>query len=1123
MDRSQNNTQDDHSLRVPYGFNGPQNDSFNSFLNNDNDPSFNPSWDSQPFNSHAEPTNPYTQSGHGWHQNPASTTNYQQTPNFGVHSAIYDQRYSRSPAPFDYSGFNPNQDPAISGPPYDHSFTYAHPPLPTHDQYGLSRTHSYQQNQQQAQNQTISPQALQNYPAGFAQNHVQRLPLNQASIDPALASRKPSAYAVPPPQPITRQGWKALSSTMPDGKTQGNFLVKANAEFVTATKSKHLAGFTFVGNDTLEVSTTKATVPKYNRRRSRNEIRRLLLQEKGTGPWPPSREPLLKKLKISSKSSISRPPSAGSRGTSTVESPSTIESSSESDPEGDESEYDTSSELEVEPEEPSPLPPNRPLDPLKAIEYDTIKAVWAKRKVNLSGVVIRTALSEYWNIMKGVRDRWKAEMATLQQALEKKEKAKIIEYERRAANQRKLLESCIHLTLKHGHRDIVEKLGENPILSVIFYNFIADRFKESDYAGSLVTSIMELMARCVTIDQAMLERTKIDKVLPRIVKRGDEQGKAFAQKVLDNAAAVSKQTPLDSKSPPFSDSKDNVAKKPVTGSKAPTEVSSGARKPQISGEVGLQSLKKTASANAATSSVSAAANVRAGGLLSKKTSTTDNKAADKGSVPASAAAKIKTTSVAPKTTTSFFTSLQSASKKPGTSNAALKSTKPKEGDVSVAKVTDSATASQKPAFSFAETFANLSKTKESEPSKSEEERAPETPEERRKRLRKEDRRKLRVSFKPDDTLVSIRIFEHDPDEEMGHDDSMVRDANDIKGEGQMLKMHRERDMVDEDDDVEAAEETLRPWTAPICMSSFMISLPSAGSQIVVVDFSTLPTADINANFARRGGKNQPESVQKTIQEQRELNSLMMIYTSMSDIPPSPREPPEQESEDFAPEQSFGAWTKYEFVKFREAQYYAALNGQPTQQAAATPAPDISHLLSLLNSQQNQTPQPQAQMQHQQPTAPSNGLEAIFAQYSNSQQRPAQMQAQPVPQQAPASGFDFNAAMAAINQQTQQPQQTYNQQAQPAPTADLSSLLALIQPTAPTQGYGYGNTYHADNERKRPIDHDNQQNGDYSYNRGKRVKSGGDKKKPFNGIPYQVCRFWQEGKCRKGEECTYLHE
>lgn len=38
---------------------------------------------------------------------------------------------------------------------------------------------------------------------------------------------------------------------------------------------------------------------------------------------------------------------------------------------------------------------------------------------------------------------------------------------------------------------MVHRLGENPILSVIFYNFIADRFKENDYTGPLITGIMQ--------------------------------------------------------------------------------------------------------------------------------------------------------------------------------------------------------------------------------------------------------------------------------------------------------------------------------------------------------------------------------------------------------------------------------------------------------------------------------------------------------------------------------------------------------------------------------------------------------------------------------------------------------
>lgn len=122
-------------------------------------------------------------------------------------------------------------------------------------------------------------------------------------------------------------------------------------------------------------------------------------------------------------------------------------------------------------------------------------------------------------------------------------------------------------------------------------------------------------------------------------------------------------------------------------------------------------------------------------------------------------------------------------------------------------------------------MANLNKQAEAAPVKSEETRKPETPEEKQKRLRKEQRRKLRVSFKDDD-LVQIREFVHDPEEELGHEDSQVRDVGDSKGEGQMLKMHRDLDLMDEDEDYEPPDEVLPDWVTPkgdlqrlFCMSS----------------------------------------------------------------------------------------------------------------------------------------------------------------------------------------------------------------------------------------------------------------------------------------------------------------
>ena len=110
-------------------------------------------------------------------------------------------------------------------------------------------------------------------------------------------------------------------------------------------------------------------------------------------------------------------------------------------------------------------------------------------------------------------------------------------------------------------------------------------------------------------------------------------------------------------------------------------------------------------------------------------------------------------------------------------------------------------------------MADLSRPREPTPTKPAEERPPETEEEKAKRLRKEERRKLKVQFKPDDSLVEVRYFTHDPEEELGHEDSMMRDVSDVAGEGRMLKLHR--GMEDFEDEEERAKgEILSAWRRP---------------------------------------------------------------------------------------------------------------------------------------------------------------------------------------------------------------------------------------------------------------------------------------------------------------------
>ena len=63
--------------------------------------------------------------------------------------------------------------------------------------------------------------------------------------------------------------------------------------------------------------------------------------------------------------------------------------------------------------------------------------------------------------------------------------------------------------------------------------------------------------------------------------------------------------------------------------------------------------------------------------------------------------------------------------------------------------------------------------------------------------------------------------------------------------------------------------------------------------------------ELGRNYTSRGGKVEVQSQECAAQEERELNTLMVVYTSPSDIPASPREPVDPNADNTTTEQSFG--------------------------------------------------------------------------------------------------------------------------------------------------------------------------------------------------------------------------
>jgi hypothetical protein len=192
------------------------------------------------------------------------------------------------------------------------------------------------------------------------------------------------------------------------------------------------------------------------------------------------------------------------------------------------------------------------------------------------------------------------------------------------------------------------------------------------------------MSRFTTLDEATLEKTKNNKILSRIVKKGGEDVKTLAQQVLDNAATATK-TKVASESSMSKPSEGKDPEEKPSGSKSTdgkpgvgkaTDAASGKRAPV---EGGKRSREPDSASLPAQKRIVAPSMAKTASVDPPKPKPVIKKIvpgnAGSKSMPAKRPdgdGKTKTTTVTPKPpAVNLFSSLSSASKKPGTSNAAL--------------------------------------------------------------------------------------------------------------------------------------------------------------------------------------------------------------------------------------------------------------------------------------------------------------------------------------------------------------------------------------------------------------------------------------------------------------------
>ena len=144
-----------------------------------------------------------------------------------------------------------------------------------------------------------------------------------------------------------------------------------------------------------------------------------------------------RKVSVSSENRSSRPKTLSTAGTSSGES-------------------DEESDSDIEIEEAPPLPKSRPTDPVKAAEYDVIKAVWHSRSTYIKDELLATRVAQFSELFFKLRDRWKVSNEALKQATESKQAEQASSLKSKVKQNRGIVEMAIKAAVQYGHPHILE-------------------------------------------------------------------------------------------------------------------------------------------------------------------------------------------------------------------------------------------------------------------------------------------------------------------------------------------------------------------------------------------------------------------------------------------------------------------------------------------------------------------------------------------------------------------------------------------------------------------------------------------------------------------------------------------
>lgn len=747
----------------------------------------------------------------------------------------------------------------------------------------------------------------------------------------------------------------------------------------------------------------------------------------------------------------------------------------------------------------------RPTNPALAAEWDAIGIIWKDPYSSPSSDKLSESILNYVNVVLDLRVQLKEISTKIAEVAGQPDKVNPLESRR--AELLDVLYYTVHAAVKHGYYGTVASLGSNPKLVNALVQTLRECLQTNDY-GKLPKEILTLMTKFHTVSDTLLQKVKFEQIQKRWNKRTDEGAKKDFLTIYANTVEAQEK-----------------AKKLEEAKKAREAFDEQKKK-------------------------------RAAEMMKIMPANTTKRPHEGDGSNGNPAKKVNVSGTTGPTTKVTLV------KKP-VGNLLGLSTRPV-----VKPVVKKREPSPPQESKLGALLASIAQPTEPPKAPPAPPRAPETPEEKDRRERKESRRHLRVKFKEGPELEQIRLFKHEQGEDEGRQDDMLRDAADTHNEGMMHKK-RVAETIDDEDDYQPPDVEEARFLEP------------RG-----VDFSQLNKATrYGPTFTTRGGDLQFTTPEQKTQTHREAVELLVIYTDPDDVPPSAKEAPSSTEataqQQQLPRQIPTPTEPWVAQRLQELNYYGPVESfrkfnsrHVTQESAEGRTQRIAQSFQTHPSAIHSSALAQPDTNHKQIQVRLDEIKQTSAR--SDQEKFLYLQAlintlkgKPFPPTEPPEwmadqnqrdiwieGYHRDNAHKLNVDAEQKIQQAYQKQAPVMapqfnqPLANMASQQYQPQPPQATHDYAGSVSYKSApqsfdynawaaantvgtraNENSRPPrreepdtlrrERDNRFQGNTNA-RPKNFPQGGDQSGAYK-YKKELCTYYPQGRCAKGDECTYLHQ